>query len=204
MNKYIICMCFLFLVIVNGCTNNSIKQEKETGSSKDLEAIVEMLEENNLSLSDIDDMFKLSDGTYGYIKIIELNSKKKEDKYKKVLIRHKNNKETFESQLNSELEVHISDMDFNDEYDEVVITETLSNKDKISYIYSCSINEIIFHSKFSHIGTRLLYDYNGNIYFSNNHENTKVIDSLYNYKTKKSEKITDEELKNELTGLFEN
>jgi hypothetical protein len=113
----------------------------------------------------------------------------------------KDSQVVFESLWNDGLKVSVVDFDKTDNVVDIYVSEIGTDIGSNTYIYKCDGSKIYLYDKIRHFAGVFYYDENGNIYYWFNNGDKKDINKVYNYKTKQSADITDQNLKAMLNKL---
>lgn len=130
-----------------------------------------------------------------YIYKEELITSEYNNKPKRIVLKINNNEVVFDSVWNDSVYVSVADFDNTDKDLDVYITETGTDIQTTTYIYKFDGIKLYQYGKFDHLCTYFLYDEKGNIYYWFNDSNKDEVDTCFNYKTKQSSTISDDNLK---------
>jgi hypothetical protein len=131
-----------------------------------------------------------------YLSWEDLNTSETSNNPTKLTLSVSNVKVVFESLWNDGVYVSTADFDKTDKDIDIYITETGTDIQSTTYIYKFDGAKIYQHAKFEHYFKDFLYDEKGNIYYRSNENDD--INMCFNYKTKQSSNITDNNLKTKL------
>ncbi|WFD11510.1 YARHG domain-containing protein [Tepidibacter hydrothermalis] len=113
----------------------------------------------------------------------------------RIVLKVKNSEIVFDSSWNDGLYVCVTDFDNQDEDVDIYITETGTDIQATTYIYKFDGEKLYKYTQFDHFCKKFLYDQKGNIYYWFNDSEKQEFDKCFNYKTKQSSDIIDENLK---------
>lgn len=113
----------------------------------------------------------------------------------RIVLKVKNSEIVFDSSWNDGLYVCVTDFDNQDEDLDIYITETGTDIGCITYIYKFDGEKIYQYGSFEHFTRKFLYDQKGNIYYWFNDSDKQEFNKSFNYRTKQSKDIIDENLK---------
>lgn len=113
----------------------------------------------------------------------------------------KDSQAVFESLWNDGLKVSVVDFDKTDNAVDIYITQIGTDIGSNTYIYKCDGSKIYEYDRLRHFAGIFYYDENGNIYYWFNNGDKREINKVYNYKTKQSSDITDQNIKTMLNKL---
>ncbi|MCT4507409.1 MAG: YARHG domain-containing protein [Tepidibacter sp.] len=113
----------------------------------------------------------------------------------RIVLKVKNSEVVFDSHWNDGLYVCVTDFDNQDEDLDVYITETGTDIQATTYIYKFDGKKLYKYTQFDNFGGDFLYDEKGNIYYWFDEGEKWEFNKCFNYRTRKSSDITDENLK---------